>query len=187
VAIGILNLHDQSPYATCAGGIVSHFLTDAERERIKELYDAGMGRNEIAAAIGRSAGIVTKIARELGLSFNRAMTAEAVEARRIDMAARRAVLADNLLSDAEALREQMWEPCKYWEWGGRSHTYAEVTVEEPTPTDKWRLMSAATTASQGSMKIELHDVGQNVDNAKSMLSALAAGLQAVAESINDES
>ncbi|MGW1678517.1 helix-turn-helix domain-containing protein [Saccharopolyspora sp. NPDC002376] len=46
-------------------------ITDADRERVRELHTQGKTRNHIASEIGRSPSTVSKIARELGLSFDR--------------------------------------------------------------------------------------------------------------------
>src|SRR5690606_40817928 len=58
-------------------------VTDAERARVRELHAQNKGRNEIAEAIGRSAGTITNLAREMGLSFDRSATAAATEAKKI--------------------------------------------------------------------------------------------------------
>jgi len=79
-----------------------------ERERVRELHRQGKGRNEIAEALGRGAGTITRIAGELGLSFDREPTRVATEAHKVDMAAERAQLAQDLLDDIRRLRERAW-------------------------------------------------------------------------------
>lgn len=76
-------------------------ITDADREQVRRLHAEGESRNAIARAIGRSAASVSKIARELGLTFSGgARVAAATEARRADAAARRELLADEALDGA---------------------------------------------------------------------------------------
>ncbi|MEV7501719.1 hypothetical protein [Streptomyces sp. NPDC093018] len=76
-------------------------IDDRDRERVRRLHSQGESRNQIAHSIGRSAASVSKIARELGLTFNGgARVAAATEARRADSAARRELLADEALDGA---------------------------------------------------------------------------------------
>ncbi|MFC8095357.1 hypothetical protein [Streptomyces sp. NPDC057301] len=76
-------------------------ITDRDREQVRRLHAEGQSRNQIARSIGRSAASVSKIARELGLTFaGGARVAAATEARRADAAARRDLLADEALDGA---------------------------------------------------------------------------------------
>ena len=76
-------------------------ITDRDREQVRRLHAEGKSRNAIARSIGRSAASVSKIARELGLTFSGgARVAAATEARRADAAARRELLADEALDGA---------------------------------------------------------------------------------------
>lgn len=81
-------------------------LTDADRRRVAELHAAGKSRNEIARAIGRAQSTVTKIAAELGLTFDRSRTAEATRVKQVDAKARRATLATTALDDADEMRRR---------------------------------------------------------------------------------
>ena len=78
-------------------------ITDAQKARVLELHTEGKGRNDIAKAVGISAGSVTKIVSQAGLSFDRAETAAATEARRQDLAKKR---ADAEADELEILRLQ---------------------------------------------------------------------------------
>src|SRR5687767_5032223 len=99
-------------------------VTDVDRQRIAELHARGMTRNEIARELGRSGKTVSKLAVELGLTFDRAATAIATQAKHLDARARRAGLALALLADAERLRAQLWAEIKIYNFGGRDNTYA---------------------------------------------------------------
>ncbi|MGW1680539.1 helix-turn-helix domain-containing protein [Saccharopolyspora sp. NPDC002376] len=46
-------------------------ITDSDRTRARELHEQGKTRNDIAKTLGRSPSTVSKLARELGLSFAR--------------------------------------------------------------------------------------------------------------------
>lgn len=52
-------------------------ITDADRERVRELHVQGKTRNDIAREIGRAPSTVSKPARALGLPFDRSKTAAA--------------------------------------------------------------------------------------------------------------
>jgi hypothetical protein len=161
-------------------------VTDAERDQVRQLHARGLGRNAIATELGRSAGTITTIAKQLGLSFDRATTRAATEAKVADAKARRAALALNLLGDAERLREQLWQPHEYIDHGGKDFVRVTWTQPEPTPTDKLRLVQAATMAAEKSMRLEQHDNDGGADAARSMLGQLAAGLQAAYDAMTED-
>lgn len=132
-------------------------LTDAERDRIRALHGQGMGRNDIAAELGRSQSTVSKVAAELGLSFDRSRTEAATTAKVADAKARRAALSLALIGDAERLRSQMWVPTEYRDHGGKDFIEARWVQEEPTAADKLKLMQAAGVAVDRSLRLEQHD------------------------------
>lgn len=162
-------------------------ITDEDRRRVRDLHAAGLSRNAIAEKLERSGASISKIAEELGLSFDRSAVKAATEAKVADARARRAELMLNLLADAQKLRTQLWVETKYVDHGGRDFTKAEWTQPEPSAADKLKLMQATATAANTSMKLEEHDTGSGgVEGAKSMLGALAAGLQAAYEQLPDD-
>ncbi|WP_027945965.1 helix-turn-helix domain-containing protein [Amycolatopsis taiwanensis] len=158
-------------------------LTDNELTRIRDLHAAGATRNDIAKQLGRSGSTISKAAGKLGLSFDRTAVKAATEAKVADARARRARLTLDLLSDAERLRAQLWQPHEYIDHGGKDFTEARWTQPEPSPADKLKLMQAAGTAASTSMRLDLHDADTGDDGAKSMLGALAAGLQVAYEQL----
>ena len=78
-------------------------ITDEQRAQVLELHRQGKGRNEIAKTVGISAGSVTNIANAAGIEFDRAETAAATQARRQDLAKKR---ADAEADELEILRLQ---------------------------------------------------------------------------------
>jgi ParB-like chromosome segregation protein Spo0J len=162
-------------------------ITDEDRRRVRDLHAAGESRNAIAEAIGRSGATVSKIADELGLSFDRSAVKAATEAKVADARARRAALMLDLLDDAARLRKQLWVETTYIDHGGKRLLPARVDAAGALGRDKLKLMQATATAANTSMKLEEHDTGSGgVDGAKSMLGALAAGLQAAYEQLPDD-
>src|SRR5688500_5983787 len=74
-------------------------IPDDEREAIAAAIREGRPRNEIAREFNRSAGTVSNIATEFGLTdaFDRSATKNATEARQADNQALRAELSHRLL------------------------------------------------------------------------------------------
>lgn len=132
-------------------------ITDAERQQIANLHGAGESRNQIAKIVGRSTGVVSKVADQLGLKFDRSVTAAATEAVMADAKAKRAKLAAALLDDAERLRLQLFAPCTVHSFGGKDNTFAEAPVERPPFRDQRDIMAAANTALMAALKLEQHD------------------------------
>lgn len=132
-------------------------ITDEERQQIRELHADGLGRNDIARQLGRSAGIVSKVTAELGLSFDRAATKAATAAAVIDAKARRARLMEGLLDDAEALRAQLFAETVIRNFGGKDNTYNEKTVPRPPFRDQREIVQAVATAINTSLRLDAHD------------------------------
>lgn len=138
-------------------------LTDDDRAKIKELHAAGMNRNEIARAIGRSFAAVSKHAAKLGLSFNREGTAAATAAKVIDAKSRRAQLQLDLLEDVERMRQQLFQPAFAFSFGGKENTFESETIPQPTFADQHKIVMAVNTAITASIKIDEHDrAGENL-------------------------
>lgn len=147
-------------------------VTDTERQQVATLHAAGCSRNDIAAQLGRSGATISKIATDLGLSFDRSAVQAATVAKVADARARRAQLMTDLLDDARRLREQLWAPHEYIDHGGKEFTEARWTQSEPTAADKLRLMQAATTAVNASLRLDQRDGDGSVDQVGSLLGSL---------------
>lgn len=141
--------------------------------QLASLHAQGLSVRQIADRMGMTKTRVADRARKAGLRWDRAQTAAATRAVVIDAKARRALLEHKLLDDAERLRAQMWEPHEYIDHGGKDYVEVRWTQAEPTPTDKLKLMSAATQAIDRSLKIAQHDSDGGAHEATSMLQRLA--------------
>jgi hypothetical protein len=136
-------------------------VTDDERQTVADLHAQGLGRNEIARAISRGTRTVSVIAAALGLTFDRAeMTEAATRVRQADLAEKRAILADALTDDALRLTEQMWQPSKIYNFGGKDNTYEDKAVDEPPADAKRALMGAAGMAIDRSLKLVPVEIDQ---------------------------
>jgi len=141
--------------------------SDETIAQIRDLATTGVGRNEIARRLGVSADAVTRYAPEG--AFDRSATMAAVRARQADMAERRARLADALLSDAERMREQIWQTATVFNFGGKDNDYNDHTFDEQPPDGKRTLMQAVSTAVAAHVRLVDHDGDGGIDEAKSVL------------------
>ncbi len=153
-------------------------LSDDERARIRELHAAGKSRNDIARDLGRSSSTITRAARELGLTFDRAATRAATAAKVADAKAKRAALSLALLDDAERLRAQLFTPSVLHSFGGADHTYKSVTVERPPAREQREIMQATSTAISASLRLDTHDSGTNAEHVGSLLGSLFDSMRA---------
>lgn len=159
-------------------------ITDAQRERVRQLHAEGKGRNVIAAAVGISTGSVTAIVREQTGpdGFDRAATATAVAARQLDLKDIRTQLERGLLEDAMHLRARIRAPYTLVELGSeggeyKSLTWAEKALDEPLPADQLKLMQATAVAVAQSLKLTEANRETGLGEARSMLGQLQEDLQ----------
>ena len=145
-------------------------------DELRALHAQGMGRNTIAREMRLSQSCVSRTAEYLGLTFDRSRIEAATKARLADLAERRALLAEDLLGDAEKLRAQMWEPTTVYSFGGKDNTYEDHTFDEAPASEKRALMSTAGMAIDRSLKLVPAEESSNLDGAKSMLGSLGEAL-----------
>lgn len=119
---------------------------DHVRRRIEVLARAGKPRNHIARELGVAPSTVSRIAGQLGLSFDRSRVKSATEAKLLDIRAGLAELQSKLLVDAHRLEGQLWQPCKVFAFGGRDNVYAEETLSEPDAKTKRELLTSVAIA-----------------------------------------
>jgi hypothetical protein len=119
---------------------------------------------------------VSRTAEYLDLTFDRSRIEVATKARLADLAERRALLAEDLMSDAERLRAQMWEPTTVYSFGGKDNTYEEHEFDEAPAAEKRALMSTAATAIDRVLKLLPAEESTDLDSAKSMLGSLGEAL-----------
>src|SRR5688500_4473334 len=120
------------------GGPSRKRLTDEERDQIADAIRAGGNRNEIARAFGRSAGTVTKIARDNGLEFDRSLTKEATEAKATDNAHRLEVLKGRVLQESERMLDKLTQPTLITKF--HQGDWFETEIPEPSHTDARNIM-----------------------------------------------
>lgn len=113
----------------------------AREARVLELFNKGAGRNEIARLSGVSKGVVSRIIKEHNLEFVTDGTAAATQARVEKAQLKAAMMLEEAMDDALALRMRLWEPVTYY-FPTAEGELQEVTEDLPNPTDTKQLMSA---------------------------------------------
>lgn len=144
---------------------------DATLRRLHGL--PGRSLTSIATEMGRSKATVSRHATDLGLSWDRSQVAAATQAKVLDAKARRAALEAGLLEDAARLREQLFAPTVVFNFGGKDNTYEQRHIDEPTFTDKLKIMQATGTAIDRALKLAQHDADGGAADARSLLERLA--------------
>ena len=152
-------------------------VTQADYDRVKELHAQGLSRNEIARQSGRSQKTVSRLAQEMGLSFERAgATAKATEAKKADGAARRAQLQLDALAAAHKLMGQMFSPALVYNFGGKENDYNSTTLDEPPFADKRNIATAIQALAATALKLAEYDKATGSESEKSMLTDLRQAL-----------
>lgn len=144
-------------------------ITDAELGKLKRYNAEGLSLNASARALARPVSTVRDAAVRLGLSWDRTKTAVAVAAAQTDMAARRAALAQDLLADAERIREQMWQSTTVYSFGGKENDYSEHAFNEAPADIKRTLMQTATTALTAHLRLVDHAAKDSHDDARDVV------------------
>jgi helix-turn-helix protein len=150
-------------------------ITDQDRDDVRRLHAEGKSRNEIARTIGRSGSTVSKIAGSFDppLSFARGPeVVAATDARRIDLAARRAQFAESLHESAEKLHEQLFAPCTIGAFGGKENEWSQVDLDRPPFSDQRQILAGVSIAVDKSLKLAPAEGGQGAEDVRSMLGTL---------------
>lgn len=163
-------------------------VTDEERERVRTLHAQGMGRNDIAREMSRSGETVSKIAKALGISFERGEEVAAATAAKVaDAKARRALLMHELLDDAEKLRGQLFAPTIIHSFGGKENTYNSKAVDQPLFRDQRDIVQSVSTAITASLRLDQHDkTDEGAEHARGMVNALFGALGLAADALPDD-
>ncbi|WP_326797457.1 helix-turn-helix domain-containing protein [Streptomyces sp. NBC_01808] len=162
-------------------------IDDTDREQVRTLHAQGKARNEIARALKRSPSTVSKLARELNLTFDRAgEVAVATAVRREDLAARRAAFALQLQGSAEELHAQLFAPCTVGEFAGKEGDWHTADLKKPRFGDQRQIIASVQTAVNTSLRIAPAEGGEGAEQVRSMLGALGEALTAAAGDADDD-
>ena len=152
---------------------------------IKAAPTTGASLRSIAEKHGVSTGTVRNIAKAAGIedAFDRSQTAAATAARSIDCRAAREKLKEDLLADAQKLRDRAWS--RYESVIGTPRGAETVSLKLPPLADVRAAYAAIGIALDKSVRLEQYDTSDNADAAKSMLGSLSEALKVAAESLPD--
>src|SRR5579859_3159091 len=109
-------------------------LSDKKRAAIlADIQDGTKSRNKIALEHDVSAGTVTNVAKEAGLTtaFDRSNVKKATAAAVADSKAVRAATSRRFLDKANELLDQMDRPHTAFAFGGRDNVYSEHEFAKP--------------------------------------------------------
>ena len=152
---------------------------------MRELHTAGLSRNDIAREIGRSPSTVSKIARELGIHFDRAATAAATMAKQRDNRARRADLVARLYTRAETILDRLEAPV--YDYTATTVRGIETATLDHVPAPDEKALAGAISAHlAAAARLEAIDADQGAGEARSMLAELADRLRTAWQASTEE-
>lgn len=155
-------------------------ISPEQRQQVLDLHAQGLPRNEIARQAGISAGSVTNICRDAGLSFDRSATKQATAARSVDLAAGRLRLAEKMLAASESMLDTIDEPYLVYSFGGRDNDYNEHTLDSaPVEVKRNIITTAGITFDKLTRIVEKSDTG--LEQAAGVLDQIAEGFAAAAD------
>ncbi|MCC2033078.1 hypothetical protein [Microbacterium allomyrinae] len=140
------------------------------RTRAIELIQQGIPRNAIARELLIAPSSVSGIAKDEGLTFDRAnQTASATAARQHDLKVRRLELIDELMSKAADHLVAIDQPVTVFNFGGKDNTFEERTLERAPTGDLLNLHRATSLALKDARELIHDDDDEGVAEAESML------------------
>lgn len=155
------------------------------RAKIIKLIRAEMPRNQIARECGVSTATVSRIARAEGLTFDRAQTKAATQARSVDLAAGRIQLAEKMLAASIDMLDRIDSPYLVYNFGGKDNTYEERTLDSaPVEVRRSIVVTAGITFDKLTRIVE-RDTG-GLDQAVGVLDQIADGFRVAAERYRSE-
>ncbi len=126
------------------GGILPAAIGQAERERIAAALRAGGKRNEVAREFERSPSVISKIAVDGGIEFDRSQVKKAAKATREYAEAERLILSDELFEKLRGMAESTLD----------SGDFRDLVVSFGILTDKRRLETGEATSRHESVDPE---------------------------------
>ncbi|UFS59486.1 hypothetical protein [Subtercola endophyticus] len=142
---------------------------------MKRLFGEGLGRNQIAAAVGVSAGTVTKLCVDMGLSFDRSATKAATSARVTDLKARKLAIVERLYARSEKILDRL--EADTYTYRMPTEFGSELVHDDDPPADAERnLSSSISTYLVSAQKIESQFADPGLAKVRSMMEKMAEAL-----------
>jgi transcriptional regulator len=161
-------------------------VPDRLHARILDLHEKGVGRNDIARALGTSTATVSRAVRAAGREFTTTRTHKATEQRVADLADIRARVALKLIAKADQLLDEMDDEYLAYAFGGKDNEYNEHLLERAPVDAVHKMMQATSIAVQRNLELVRFDSDQGAAKAGNLIDALAAGIEAAAAVLDDQ-
>lgn len=155
-------------------------LSDEVKAEVIRLGRTGISRNQIVRDSGVSAYSVSKICHEAGITFNRDQAKVAIAARLVDFKVARMAINERLIVEVNRALDDMTGEYVAYNFGGKDNTYEEHRLDQPPVEARLKLMQAVNIALARHLDLDAKDSDGGVDEAKSMLGAIFAGLRSAA-------
>lgn len=151
-------------------------LSEADRARILEMFDAGHPRNEIARQIGVSGSTVTTVCRKEGRLFDRSAQLLDLRAIEEDLGELRDLVTKKMLIVANDALDSLDGPHLVFNFGGRDNDYAEHLLDEAPLETKLDAMRAASLAVDKATRI-VERSNPGLEQAAGILGGINASLE----------
>lgn len=155
----------------------------AEDDVLREHIANGLSIVKTAKAMGRAESTVFERAKGLGLNWSRSATVEAIAATRLDERARRSRFRDELMTDLERLRAELFAPTLVHSFGGRDNTLATAVLDQPSIADQLRIVQALSAGVATLERLEKMDADQGLAEAAGMLDSIGTAISRAAEAM----
>lgn len=136
-------------------------LSEHKRKAVGDALRASVENGESVRAIARRIGVsvstVNVVRLEIGHNSQRTGTKKAIEAIKVDHAARRAALTGRLLDVATRALDDMESPATIYNFGGKDNTYNSRTVDRPPTGDQRNLATIAAIALDKHRMLDQYD------------------------------
>lgn len=150
--------------------------TAAEKAKIKELREQGLGRNAIAREIGRSWQWTTAVANSMGITFDPTQTKVATAVWQANSKERLAALAVRMIDHSEVLMTRLESETYQYTVVVPGKGPTKVTEAAPPAIDEKNLsMSQATYLKEATRLIDRAD-DSSVQKVKSMIEKMGEAL-----------
>lgn len=153
-------------------------VDDLTRVKIQDAArDGSRSRNSIAREFSVSGETVTRICGEVGITFDRSKTEAAVRAHAVDIAEERSLLVKEMIAEAREELDLLNAPYLVWSFGGMDgNIHSHLLDSAPMDVRNVAMRSAAIAFDKATRVVERDP---DTSGAKSVLSAIEAGLRAV--------
>lgn len=156
-------------------------LTDADRERIRQLHADGRSCSGIARELGRAPSTISRAAKAMGLSWDTTKTEQATQVKQASNRERRARLVSRLYDRAERIMDRLdADTFKYvgLDKDGRARTN-HIDQDAIPGTEERALSGMTVNLLVAAAKLEAVDAGQANDaEARGILGNLQDALHA---------